>query len=430
MLSYFRVQNFKSILDLELSLSFDEGKLPNRYKDSDKIVAIGNLKQKKTKFVPVLSIYGANASGKTNIIKALECFIAIMLSDIIGSYSPNKLNNKYNSTKFEIELFEKNRLFTYILEYDNNTIIHEKLTEKNSEKNILFEIKDKKCMFENIFTKEYSKDQLEKIYNVECQDNKEKNQIKPFLQRIGRNYQNLNDTLYLVFSSILKLRPLLANQILLPTGIEVLSNALKVEVNEAFKIVTDLLRKLDLNIDKMKLNRYEIPTKEENTSFVKNLKNCYKGQKNDKYIIDDVLSYHKDINGKNIEFNFLTEESQGTRISSGLIGILLTTLEEGSTILIDELDCSLHPLLLIKLISLFKDKEYNKKGAQLIFTTHNTDILDNDLMRISEIAIVNKNLEKGSTIRKISNFEGIRNVTNFRKQYLSGIFAGIPFPYI
>ena len=75
------IENFKSILDLELSLSFDEGKLPNGYNnsDTDKIVAIGNLKNKETRFVPVLSIYGANASGKTNIVKALRCFMDIVI---------------------------------------------------------------------------------------------------------------------------------------------------------------------------------------------------------------------------------------------------------------------------------------------------------------------------------------------------------------
>lgn len=439
MLSYFKIQNFKSILDLELSLSFDEGKLPNGYNnsDTDKIVAIGNLKNKETRFVPVLSIYGANASGKTNIVKALRCFMDIMFDDIKGKYFPNKLNNKYNSTKFEIGLFEKNKLYTYVLEYNNTTIINEKLYEDNNENKIIFEIKNQNCNFKNISTKEYSEDQLEKFYNVECQENNidvqentEKNQIKPFLQRIGKNYQNLNDILYLIFSSISKLCPLLSNEIPLPVGIEELSNSLKIEVSEAFRIVTDLLRNLDFNIDKMELNRQEISKDDNNKSIINTFRNCYKSQKNDKYIIDNVLSYHKDINGQNIEFNFLTEESKGTRVSSGLIGVLLTVLKEGATIFVDELDCSLHPFLLIKLISLFKDKRYNKNGAQLIFTTHNTDILDDDLMRKSEIAIVNKNLKDGTTLNKLSNFEGIRNVTNFRKQYLSGMFAGIPFPYI
>jgi AAA15 family ATPase/GTPase len=79
---------------------------------------------------------------------------------------------------------------------------------------------------------------------------------------------------------------------------------------------------------------------------------------------------------------------------------------------------------------MFKDKRYNKRNAQLVFTAHNTDILDVDVLRISEVAIVRKNIKEGTSLRSLSSFEGIRNVTNFRKQYLSGAFSGIPHSYI
>ena len=115
---------------------------------------------------------------------------------------------------------------------------------------------------------------------------------------------------------------------------------------------------------------------------------------------------------------------------SALIGMLLFALDNGNVIILDELALSLHPLLTYELVKLFKDKRYNTKNAQLIFTTHNTDILDNDLLRISEIGIINKTLTSGSTIQRVSDFEGVRNVTNFRKQYLHGTYTGIPFPYI
>jgi AAA15 family ATPase/GTPase len=87
-------------------------------------------------------------------------------------------------------------------------------------------------------------------------------------------------------------------------------------------------------------------------------------------------------------------------------------------------------LLLVELVKLFKDKRYNKANAQLIFTAHNTNIMDDELLRKSEIGIITKTLAKGSVLQRVSDFEGVRNVTNFRKQYLQGTFSGIPFPYI
>jgi len=79
---------------------------------------------------------------------------------------------------------------------------------------------------------------------------------------------------------------------------------------------------------------------------------------------------------------------------------------------------------------MFKDKRYNTTNAQLIFTTHNTDIMEYASMRVSEIGIVKKTLKKGTTFARLSDFTGVRNVTNFRKQYLDGLYGGTPFPYI
>lgn len=83
---------------------------------------------------------------------------------------------------------------------------------------------------------------------------------------------------------------------------------------------------------------------------------------------------------------------------------------------------------------LFKTRRHNKKGAQLIVTTHNTDILDDAILRLSEIALVRKTLANGTLVRRLVDAkkegEDIRNVTNFRKQYLAGFYSGVPHPAI
>jgi len=117
---------------------------------------------------------------------------------------------------------------------------------------------------------------------------------------------------------------------------------------------------------------------------------------------------------------------------AGLVGAFLYALKTGGVIFVDELDRSLHPLLMRELVMLFKKRIYNPNGAQLVFTTHNTDILDDSILRLSEIALVRKNLHNGTMIRRLVDLknegEDIRNVTNFRKQYLEGYYSGIPHP--
>ncbi|MEG3023148.1 MAG: ATP-binding protein, partial [Akkermansia sp.] len=170
-----------------------------------------------------------------------------------------------------------------------------------------------------------------------------------------------------------------------------------------------------------------IKRKDEDDSFEDEPGGRFK--KDDEVHFEVINTYHTDIEGEEVKFN-LREESEGTQILFGVLALILMVLEEGNTLIIDELDSSLHPLIVRELVRLFKDKTYNEKNAQLIFTTHTTDLLDDDLMRVSEVAIVNKTLKKGTTARRLSQFEGIRNVTNFRKRYMEGAFKGIPYPYI
>jgi AAA15 family ATPase/GTPase len=145
---------------------------------------------------------------------------------------------------------------------------------------------------------------------------------------------------------------------------------------------------------------------------------------------DFINSYHKDIDGQEIIFNMEREESKGTNVLFGLIGRMLLAFDSGCILVIDELDNSIHPLILAKSIEMFKSKEYNKKNAQLIFTIHCADILDMNILRVSEVALINKSLKSGSTFKRISDFENVRNTVDFRRMYLNGEFSGIPFPYI
>lgn len=110
-----------------------------------------------------------------------------------------------------------------------------------------------------------------------------------------------------------------------------------------------------------------------------------------------------------------------------LVALFLWATKNGKTVLIDELEASLHPLLSTSLISIFKDKRYNKSNAQLIFTTHNTDFLEWDVLQLSEVALVDPRGFNGAQVMRLSEIEGLRNANNFRRRYLNGDFGGIPF---
>lgn len=425
MLTKFKVKNFRSIVDMDLDFKYNEGKAPNCYHESDSVLFLEP--KKKAKYIPCLSIYGANASGKTNIIKALDTFRFIVLNKIEGTYQPNRLNLKENFTTFELSFYISKKEYTLKIKYNEEGILAETLLENDK---ILYHIDGLDKNFNKISSKGYSPDRLAQIYYVEC-CNENKQQRVLFLNRIANNYTGLNKSITAVFNFIkndIEIYPI--NQFPFSFGMDKLAATQDdTTINIAFEKITSLLKKLDIDIDRMQLerniqkidtngNKFAFPVNADNVSF-----------KNNEVSVDFIFSYHKDINGNEIKFKF-QEESDGTKVVAGILGVFLAALNLGTTLVIDELERSLHPLLLVEIVRLFKDKRYNKNNAQLIFTSHNTDILEADLLRVSEIGIVKKTLNDGTMLRRISSFKGVRNTLNFRKQYLNGTFSGIPHPYI
>lgn len=426
MLSYFFVQNFKSILDLKLDLGFAEGKAPNHYEELQILPFVGD----NYRHVPVLGLYGANASGKTNILQALHVFKQVMFLGAENRYFPNKLNPKYDSTTFEIGFYENNSLYIYGITYNRDGISHEVLYKKDKN-NVIFEIKNMDCTFSNIATKEYTSQRLEEIFRVECINDRQQQRMA-FLTRVARGYIGLNKELVSVWTRLFggfEVYP--ENNVPLPYVLERMAGGNNPEkIVDAFDRITTILRKLDIDINRLTWDRkfqpIEDPAKpldirDDEITFFKPINNML--------IKDNIRSYHTDINGNEVVFNF-NEESEGTITLASLLGLCLNALDKGIVLCVDELDKSLHSRLLIEVVRMFKDKRYNQKNAQLIFTAHNTDVLDDDLMRVSEVGFVNKAEKTGSTMKRISDFDGKRNVNNFRKQYLDGLFSGVPYPYI
>ena len=122
----------------------------------------------------------------------------------------------------------------------------------------------------------------------------------------------------------------------------------------------------------------------------------------------------------------LSDESDGTRTLMSIAPAIESVLANGGVLLTDEIEKGLHPLLVDYIVAKFQSKETNPKGAQLIFTTHNTELLNMELLRKDQIYFADKNHEDGSSeLYSISEF-GTRTTENIRKGYLLGKYGAIP----
>ena len=122
----------------------------------------------------------------------------------------------------------------------------------------------------------------------------------------------------------------------------------------------------------------------------------------------------------------LGDESMGTRNLLFLTGPVLEILDKGMVLVVDELGSSLHPLLVRRLVELFQNSRFNKKGAQLIFTSHDTSLLDQDLFRRDQIWFVEKDRDQASKLYPLSDFSPRKNEA-LERGYLMGRYGALPF---
>ncbi len=440
MLSSFKVRNFRSIKNLFLDLSFDEKRAPAGYQESDTLFLLEP--RKKTRLVPTLAMYGSNASGKSNVLMALRVFADCVLTGIQGQFHPDKLNARNKSTVFSASFVIGGEIYRYELEYDREKILAENLTV---EERSIYQLTPEKRGFNGVSSAAYPEERLLEIHRVEC-CSPQGNQTVSFLSVIGRRYQGLNAEITALCQYLSDRFVVLSdNSIHLSRGVNTLASVMA-KANEpeplksAFEQITQLLESLDIHISRMAMDRTRVMLDHDKehvhqyldapAEFYNRITSVEKEGGNIVLNADSIHSFHEDVDGNEVEFDFTTEESSGTQIVAGLLGIFLAVLKTGGTVIVDELDRSLHSLLLIELIRLFKEKRYNENNAQLVFTLHNTDILDAGLLRVSEVGIIRKTLQDGTELVRLSDFGGIGNLAGFRRQYLNGQFEGIPFPYI
>lgn len=413
MLTAFTIRNYKSILDLRVDFGF-VGRAPAGWRQAERLPFLQIGPKTTDRLAPVLALYGANASGKSTVVEAFLSFVLLLQRGIGGRFHPNKLNRKYAETTFEAELALEGGHYRYAIAYDGTQIGRESLTRADGSP--LYMIEGERRDFAGIVSGAYDATRFEEVLRVEC--TQEGRLVKPLLVRLATNFPGLNPELPAVVRDILGDLVLVAtsNNIAPIAPVYTEDGEPRIDGVSLVEVVR-LLRQFDFGLKTLRLDPLALSAS--GTSGAR-----------ETFYEPALRAIHEDTEGNEVIFNFLQEESEGTKRIFRLLLVCLRVLARGGLAVFDELDESIHPLVMVTLVRLFTSRRYNKKNARLLFTVHDTILLEDDVLRATEVGVVSKTLRGGTQLTRLCDFEGQPSVGDFRKDYLRGVFGGIPFPYI
>ena len=189
--------------------------------------------------------------------------------------------------------------------------------------------------------------------------------------------------------------------------------------------VLAFLKAADLNID-------DVVVESEKFS-VKHLPGDIPDEVKKKILVDlkdseifEIKTVHHSAQGKSIPFEF-SEESEGTQTLFAVAGPWLDTLKNGYVLFIDELHNNLHPIIVEFLVRLFHNNETNPKNAQLVFTTHETSILSQDVFRRDQIWFCEKGKDQATQLYPLTDFSPRKDREKIEASYLAGRYGALPY---
>ena len=381
------------------------------------------IKRGSNKILPVTVFYGANASGKTNLISVFHKLKAFLnnskkVSSKLRGYRPFALNekSKKESSLLELELSVNNDIVSYSLLFDANTILSETLS-LNKKK--IYKKDKGSVVISDHTVSEYV------INEVKDTISRKKDVLILELLAIKECEPYIN--IYNVFkNSFIRFESLQDNKELLE---ELYQN------KESWVKISEWLQSADFGISHFEIEKREISAEKRQLKklFLEKLQTIPQIRISEDEVEDTNESiyeyilkfYHKGEDGKEYPLS-LGVESRGTLIFFDMLVKLYPAFLNGGLLFDDEIDSSLHPLLVKFLIQAFNNPKINKGGAQLICTTHNSNLLKKDVLTRDEVWLVEKDLEGHSSVYPLSQFTNIRNNIDFEKWYLQGRFGGVP----
>lgn len=189
--------------------------------------------------------------------------------------------------------------------------------------------------------------------------------------------------------------------------------------------VINFLRAADLNIEDIVIEKKPVDVKMLPDDMPPNIKDLILHDLTNLQTIN-VQTMHKSMDGKEVFFDF-EDESEGTQKLFELAGPWIDSLTKGHVLFIDELNEHLHPHLVKFLVQLFHGNETNPKNAQLVFTTHETSILNQEVFRRDQIWFCEKDSQQATVLYPLTDFSPRKGRENLELSYLSGRYGALPY---
>ncbi len=396
MLCQFTVKNFKSIRD-EATFDMQAAAISEH---EDRII-----KDKDDElYLPVAAVYGPNGGGKSNVLEALYSLVTKVLRPLYATSNNEEIAMKMKKLVIEpfvfdegtrnepteFELFFRTEMaeYRYELTVKKEVIEYEKLDRVKLEtgrKSALFERDEDEIVLKGAFARLKTSEGL--------------SDTLPLLSYLGITYSKnevVQDVLDWFDEEI----------DFLNYGNPMQELRMAVSNSEDVKrLMLQMIQEMDLDIVDFRVEEKENDRIEVYT----------------KHVVDE---YEAELN--------LFDESSGTKKLFGLLPFIAKSLLRGTTLVIDELDAKIHPVLLKYLIMTFSNTEKNKKGAQLIFTSHDLSTMNSEVFRRDEIWFVAKGNRQNSKLYSLVEFknkkgESVRKDAKFDKQYLEGRYGADPY---
>lgn len=406
----------------------------HKYKENDSDI----------EFLKMASIYGANGSGKSNFVKALSLLRVMVAGENTFETMTEtifKLQKEPNDEQlFAIEFIKDDIYFYYAVTLNGGLVKTEELYEikPGNEENLLFERSGSNSLkFAPVF-EEDEKNQMLKSLLIE-EFIKPEFLALPFFARRDNPYFGLIKKAFDWFDTNL--------QIITPDSKPDKLPYLVYQNDELKEYIQKIVCALDLGIASLKIERKLISDffgdgTEKSDKMVSNIKKMMESKSTDRYELvnpfgdrivivkeDDeywviqLKTTHNSSEGKTVDFS-LNEESDGTVRLLDFGPLFHDLINSNEVYVVDEIERSIHPLLIKELLTKFSHDECTK--GQLIFTTHESNLLDQSIFRQDEIWFTEKNKKGATDIYSLSDFK-IHKTIDIQKGYFAGRYGAVPF---
>lgn len=425
MLLNFRVSNFRSFRD-EVSLDFEETRLDQGEGFSVQIAKDGSA----ARALPVIAILGANASGKSNVLKAMNKMRELVMNSSyrsrgqsldISTFALDRTSSK-RPTEFELGFSLRGVRYQYGFQIERGRVKEEWLhTFPHKRAAVVF---DRSGHTEYQFGRGLATAKTRTLAEITRPDTL-------FLASSAQAEFEFATPIYDFFAKNLKL-------LSMPQRIDEAASMIE-NLGKRQKRAVDLLAKADLGIVGAEIREgdpgWDLDSLREvlDLQLPRGMGDAEREAHMEATLAEVARSartlelVHRS-RATSMALPF-AEESLGTRSWLALISYSLEVLEEGGSLLVDELDASLHPILMAEAIELFRHRESNPEGAQLIFTTHDVTMLANDFTAVhlprGAVWLTEKGLEGSTHVIPLSEYRP-RKGEDVARGYLQGRYGGVP----